>query len=60
LPAETYTRPGDHIYRQDVPPSALSAAVATVDFSLDKSLPAGTLDQRELGIVVESVGFEAK
>jgi hypothetical protein len=60
LPAETYSRAADHIYRKDVPSSALSVAVATVDFSLDKSLPPGTLDHRELGIVVKTVGFEAK
>jgi hypothetical protein len=60
LPAQSFTRSGDHVYKQEVPPSALSVPIATVDFSLDKSLPAGTLDQRELGIVVNSVGFEAK
>jgi hypothetical protein len=60
LPGESYNRAGNHVYRRDVPPTALSAAIATVDFSLDKSLPAGTLDQRELGLVVNSVGFEAK
>ena len=60
LPSENYTRAGDYIYRHEVPPSVLRVEIATIDFSLDRSLPPGTLDQRELGIVVKSVGFEAK
>jgi hypothetical protein len=60
LPAQSYKQAGTHVYRQDVPSSALAASIARVDFSLDKSLPPGTLDQRELGIVVSSIGLEAK
>ncbi len=58
--AETYTAAGDHTYSKDVPPSALLADAVTVDFALDHPLPAGTVDQRELGIVVSTLGFEAK
>jgi hypothetical protein len=32
----------------------------TVDFALDKFLAPGAADQRELGVVVSSIGFEAK
>ncbi len=60
IPGETYTKAGDHTYSKDVPASALGADAVTVEFALDKFLPAGTLDQRELGVVVSSIGFEAK
>ena len=60
LPTEKYSRGGDQVYRHDVPPSALSGSTATVDFSLDRTLPPGTLDQRELGIIVRSIGLEPK
>ena len=60
LPGERYTQAGDLVYRQDVPASVLSGATAIVDFALDRTLPPGTLDQRELGIVVSSIGFEAR
>lgn len=60
LPPETYSKDGEQIYRKDVPASALSGDAVTVDFSLDKFLPAGTVDQRELGVVVTSIGLETK
>jgi hypothetical protein len=58
LPGETYTAPGAHVYARSVPANALAADVARVDFSLDKALPPGEVDSRELGIVVSSVGLE--
>jgi hypothetical protein len=60
LAGETYTRPGEHLYRREVPAEALKREAATVDFALDKVLPPGELDRRELGVVVTVVGFEAK
>lgn len=57
---ETYTTAGDHTYSKDVPASALNTDAVTADFTLDKALPSGTVDERELGIVVTSIGFEAK
>jgi hypothetical protein len=60
IPSETYNTAGDHTYSKDVPSSALASDAVTVDFALDKYLPPGTVDQRELGIVVTSIGFEAK
>ncbi len=58
LPAETYTAPGDHVYSHPVPAAALAGDAARADFTLDKVLPPSTLDSRELGIVVTSVGLE--
>lgn len=60
LEPETYSKPGEYIYARDVPASALGGDAVTVDFSLDKALPPGEVDQRELGIVVTSVGLELK
>ncbi len=60
IPGETYTKTGDYTYSKDVPASALSADAVTVEFALDKYLPPGAMDQRELGVVVSSIGFEAK
>jgi len=60
LTAQSYSKPGDHVYQAEVPASALKSEAVTVDFALDKSLPAGAIEQRELGIIVSSIGFEAK
>jgi len=60
IPSQTYTKPGEYTYSQDVPPSVLSGDAVTVDFALDKFLAPGAVDQRELGVVVSTVGFEAK
>jgi hypothetical protein len=60
IPGETYTKAGDYTYSKDVPASALGADAVTVEFALDKFLAPGSLDQRELGVVVTSIGFEAK
>lgn len=57
---ETFSKPGDQVYRREVPAAAFSGQSSNVSFVLDKFLPAGSVDQRELGIVVSSVGFEAK
>jgi len=60
LPEETYAKDGQYVYSQDVPAQALAKRVVTVDFTLDKFLPPGEADQRELGLVVTAVGFEPK
>jgi hypothetical protein len=60
LAGERYERAGDHAYTRDVPPSALAAEAVTCEFVLDKFLPAGAVDQRELGVVMSSIGFEPK
>jgi hypothetical protein len=57
---ETFVKTGDLEYTKDVPASAFKNESVTVDFTLDKYLAAGTVDARELGVVVTSVGLEAK
>jgi hypothetical protein len=60
LPAETYSKAGDYVYSRDVPASLLTGTSVVVNFALDKFLPPGQIDQRELGIVVITVGLEPK
>lgn len=60
LAGETYKTPGEQVYARDVPARALGGEAVIVDFALDKVLPPGEVDQRELGIVVSTIGFEAK
>lgn len=60
LPPETYAHSGQFIYTRDVPAKLLATDTVKVDFALNKSLPPGSNDQRELGVVVSTVGFEAK
>jgi hypothetical protein len=60
LPSQTYSTAGDQVYVQDVPAKALGAEAVVVDFTLDKAMPPGDADKRELGVVVNTIGFEAK
>ncbi|HZT38870.1 MAG TPA: hypothetical protein VFA28_13320 [Bryobacteraceae bacterium] len=60
LEPETYTAPGEHTYSRDVPASAMTGNAVTVNFALDKFLPPSESDNRELGLIVSTVGFEAK
>lgn len=60
LPPKTYSAPGAYVYRAELPPSVFEDGDVTVSFTLDKALPPSAQDQRTLGIVVESVGFERK
>ncbi|HSW48834.1 MAG TPA: hypothetical protein VLH09_01605, partial [Bryobacteraceae bacterium] len=60
LPAQEYRAPGDQVYTRDVPAQALGKSIVPVEFVLDKYLPPGKVDQRELGVVVTVVGFEPR
>jgi hypothetical protein len=60
LPPETYSKTGEFIYKRDVPAAALGGDSARIDFQLDKAIPPGETDQRELGIVTSSVALIAK
>lgn len=57
LPGETYAKPGDQVYTRPVPAEATTSDVVRVDFFLDKALAPGQADERELGVVVSSVGL---
>lgn len=60
LDPETYSAPGNYTYRRELPASALSSDPVRVDFSLDKAIPPGNPDIRELGVVVLSIGLAAR
>ena len=60
LEPETYSSAGDQVYTRDVPASALRRNPVTVDFTLDKAMGPTAQDSRELGVVMNMVGFEAK
>jgi hypothetical protein len=60
LAPETFTKTGDFVYSRDVAATALTAEAVTAEFALDSFLPSGAVEQRELGLVVSSIGFEAK
>lgn len=52
LPSAVYSESGHHEYRAEAPARALESA--EVEFSADKSVPAGTLETRALGLIVFS------
>lgn len=60
LAPETYDASGPHEYRRDVPAPLLKHDAAQVEFSLDHFLAAGTVEARELGLIVTSVALEPK
>ncbi|MEX2262089.1 MAG: hypothetical protein WD696_09055 [Bryobacteraceae bacterium] len=57
---QTYKEAGQFVYSQDIEGKLLTGDSVTVSFGLDKWLPPGNVDQRELGLIVSTVGFEAK
>jgi len=59
LPAETFTTPGEHIYRHEVPAAAFAKNPVGVEFTVDKFLTPPN-DGRNLALIVVSVGLEAK
>lgn len=60
LKSETYAKPGGYTFTADVPVELLSKDSVIVDFALDKSLPPGAVDLRELGVIATAVGLESK
>jgi hypothetical protein len=60
LAPETFSKPGDHVYTREIPPSAFTAKPVVVEFALDKTFSPGGGDQRELGLVLTTIGLEAK
>jgi len=60
LAPQTYTASGGQVYSREVPGRALAAAAVKVEFTLDKALPPGPNEQRELGVVVNSIALEPK
>jgi hypothetical protein len=60
LPPETYTKAGEYLYKRDVPASLLAKDTVKVAFEVDKTLPPGGVDARELGVIATTVGLVRK
>ena len=60
LGSQTFRQPGQYTFERDVPAGWMKPGGNRFDFSLDKAVPPSAADERELGIVVASVGLEAK
>jgi hypothetical protein len=60
LGSQAYAKSGEQTYSRDVSGDLLKGDMVKVDFVLDKTLPPSASDSRELGVVVSSIGFEAK
>jgi len=60
LTAQSYDKAGEFEYVRDVGAGLLAGEVVNVEFTLDKFVPAGVIEGRELGVIVSSVGFEGK
>lgn len=55
---ESFTQAGEFTYEREIPAALMTGESTRVEFSLDRALPAGEIDRRELGVIVSSVGFE--
>ncbi|MEO8098884.1 MAG: hypothetical protein ABI811_14375 [Acidobacteriota bacterium] len=60
LPHETFTRAGEFTYSRPIDAAWFTNGSATVEFELDKWLPASPADSRELGLVVRSIRLHAR
>jgi hypothetical protein len=60
LNSQKFTRAGDAKFNADIAPELLAKETVNVDFTLDKSLAAGSFDARELGVIAVSAGLESK
>jgi hypothetical protein len=60
LPPETYTQPGPYSYKRDIPGEMLRGETVRVEFQLDKAMPPNGADQRELGVVANSLSLGPK
>jgi hypothetical protein len=60
LAPQTFRQPGQHSFERVIPAGWMKPGENRFDFALDKALPPSAQDARELGIVVVSVGLEAK
>ncbi|HUK19118.1 MAG TPA: hypothetical protein VLW65_22005 [Bryobacteraceae bacterium] len=60
LPPETYTQTGQFDYKRDLAPGTLANSSVRLEFQLDKAMAPGNGDLRELGVIVRSIGLDAK
>jgi hypothetical protein len=58
LGAVSYQSAGEHLFQASVPAEILRRDPVVVQFELDKAVPPGEVDKRELGVIVTSVELE--
>ncbi len=58
LPSESYVKAGDYTFRREIPPGVLKGEALIVEFALDKAFPPTPQDERELGLIVSSIGLQ--
>jgi hypothetical protein len=60
LAPETFSKAGEYTYSRDLPASVAAGDAVTIEFFTDKSLPPNATDERELSIIVTSIGLVTK
>ncbi len=60
LEPETYSKAGEYTYRRDIPANLMAGDAVRIEFQLDKAMPPGETDKRQLGVVTSSVGLISK
>jgi hypothetical protein len=60
LTSSEFQKSGPTLYTADVAPSLLTGDSVEADFTLDKSIPPGAIDRRELGVIATSVALIPK
>jgi len=60
LPPEKFEKEGAQIFRRDIPAAVFRGPSVNVEFTLDKFLAAGVVEERELGIIVQTAALMAK
>jgi hypothetical protein len=60
LSPETFSKAGESKYRREIPASALAGDEVTVEFAADKGVIPSQQDQRELAVIVSTIGLLPK
>jgi hypothetical protein len=58
VPAQKFLKAGPQSFSAAVPAAALAGERVRADFTVDKFLPSGTADKRELSVIVSTVALE--
>jgi len=60
LPPEKFEKEGAQVLRREIPPAIFRGPSVNVEFTLDKFLAAGAVEERELGVIVQTAALMAK
>jgi hypothetical protein len=56
--ASTYAAAGAQRFSAKIPPELISQSPEVIDFHLDRNVPGGVLESRELGVIAHTVSLE--